>query len=161
MDLIQNEKCIETEQLNITGNIMTWQGTMIQLSNVSYITTQKLSPVKIPWGALVLIGVGICMFAFKAVIAFIMIVLGGIIFYSWYIENKKRSQSMILTICMNSGNNLQILFMNKEFLNNVLSVLEKIIVDGGIGSQNISIDLSGSQFSGDSQVLNNLGINQK
>lgn len=35
MDLLQNEKCIETEQLNITGNIMTWQGTMVQLSNVS------------------------------------------------------------------------------------------------------------------------------
>ena len=31
MDLLQNEKCIETEQLNITGNIMTWQGTMVQL----------------------------------------------------------------------------------------------------------------------------------
>ena len=57
--------------------------------------------------------------------------------------------------------NLQILFINKDFLNRVLSVLEKIIIDGGIGNQNISIDLSGSQFAGDAQVLNNLGINQK
>ena len=161
MDLLQNEKCIETEQLNITGNIMTWQGKMVQLSNVSYITTQKLSPVKLPWSALVLIGLGICMFAFKAVVAFVMIVLGGIIFYTWYADNKKRSQSMMLTICMNSGKNLQILFINKDFLNRVLSVLEKIIIDGGIGNQNISIDLSGSQFAGDAQVLNNLGINQK
>ena len=120
MDLLQNEKCIETEQLNITGNIMTWQGTMVQLSNVADITTQKLSPVKLPWSALVLIGLGICMFAFKAVIAFVMIVLGGIIFYAWYADNKKRSQSMMLTICMNSGKNLQILFINKDFLNRVL-----------------------------------------
>lgn len=67
----------------------------------------------------------------------------------------------MLTICMNSGKNLQILFINKDFLNRVLSVLEKIIIDGGIGNQNISIDLSGSQFAGDAQVLNNLGINQK
>ena len=86
---------------------------------------------------------------------------GGIIFYTWYADNKKRSQSMMLTICMNSGKNLQILFINKDFLNRVLSVLEKIIIDGGIGNQNISIDLSGSQFAGDAQVLNNLGINQK
>ena len=129
MDLLQNEKCIETEQLNITGNIMTWQGTMVQLSNVSYITTQKLSPVKLPWIALVLIGLGICMFAFKAVVAFVMIVLGGIIFYTWYADNKKRSQSMMLTICMNSGKNLQILFINKDFLNRVLSSCPKYSAD--------------------------------
>lgn len=161
MDLLQNDKCIETKELNISGNIMTWQGTMVQLSNVSYITTQKLNPVKIPWEALILCGVGIVVFTVKAIIGLILLILGGIIFYIWYKENKKRAQSMILTISMNCGKNLQILFVNKDFLNNVLSVLEKIIIDGGIGNQNISIDLSGSRFDGDAQVLNNLGINQK
>lgn len=162
MEFLQNEKCIETDQLNITGNIMTWQGTMIQLSNVSYITTKRVNVTPFPWGGLVLIGVGACAWIFtKSWLALLIILLGGVIIGEWYIENKKRAQLKILTICMNSGKNLQFLFTDWMFLNRVLSVLEKIIVSGGIGSQNISIDLSGSQFSGDAHVLNNLGIGQK
>ena len=160
MEFLQSEKCIKTDQLNITGNIMTWQGTMIQLSNVSYITTQSVDATKFPLSGLVCIGVGVIVWLFKVWIALLIILLGVAAIGAWYVENQKRAQLKILTICMNSGKNLQFIFSDWMFLNRVLAVLEKIIISGGIGNQNISIDLSGSQFSGDAHVLNNLGIKQ-
>lgn len=153
-----SEKCIQTERLNITGNIMTWDGTMIQLSNVSYITTKKLQPAKFPWFVLVCWLVGLALLGTYPMLGIIAIILGGVIFYLWIKENQNRGQSTILTIRTNSGDDLLFLFSDKFFLNKVLTVLEKIIIDGGIGSQNISIDLHGSQISGDARVLNNLGI---
>lgn len=153
-----SEKCIQTEQLNITGNIMTWDGTMIQLSNVSYITTKKLRPAKFPWYILICWLVGLGLLRAIPMLGIIAITLGGVIFYLWIKENQDREQSTILTIRTNSGDELLFSFYDICFLDKILTVLEKIIIDGGIGSQNISIDLHGSQISGDAQVLNNLGI---
>lgn len=159
MNFTEKEKCIQTNYLNITGNIMTWEGTMIQLSNVSYVTTQNMEPAKLPLWAIGTVVVGICLYKFVLLLSIVLVLFGAIDLVVWYKENEARKKSTILTIRMNSGNSLQFLFSDRIFLQKVLSVLEKIIIDGGIGSQNISIDLSGSQFSGDARVLNNLGIN--
>lgn len=35
-----NDKVIKTMNLNITGNIITWQDCLVQISNVSYITAK-------------------------------------------------------------------------------------------------------------------------
>ena len=47
-NVMEKEKSIETEQLLIKRNIMSWEDTMIQLSNVSVISTSQLEPLKFP-----------------------------------------------------------------------------------------------------------------
>ena len=49
MKFKESEVCITVDSLNITRNIMMWDETMIQLSNVSAITTRPLNPIYVPW----------------------------------------------------------------------------------------------------------------
>ena len=160
MNLSNDVKCIETTNFNVMGNIMTWQGMALQLSNVSYITTRGLEQLKFPWYALIMIAIGIGLFRASFIVSIILLICGGGIIYWWYREMKRRSQSIVLTMHMNSGDKLSLLFTDQSFLTKVLHVLEKIIAEGGIGENKISIDLSGSNISGDAQILNNLGINR-
>lgn len=151
----ENESSIKTERLNITGNIMTWSGTMIQLSNISYITTSNLIPEKFPWIAAFMIAGGIFFFSAQALLAIFLALAGGIWIYFWYQKNLENESQVFLTIMMNSGSQLQFLLQDKSFLNDVLCLLEKVIVSGGTGAQNIVINVSDCTLSGNSKLLDN------
>ena len=79
----------------------------------------------------------------------------------WYSINEVRKSQTILNICMNSGNNLCILFSNGSFLKDVLNVLEEIIIDGGVGEQNVDINIHNCKISGNAHVLDNLNISKE
>ncbi len=51
----KKEKSIETPELLIKGNIMCWEGTMVQLSNISCISTMPLEQLEFPKYALLLL----------------------------------------------------------------------------------------------------------
>ena len=79
----------------------------------------------------------------------------------WYQKNNERLLHTYLNIIMNSGDNIRILFTSKIFLENVLTVLGKIIQNGGVGDQQfISINVSGNNFEGNADLLNSLNINK-
>ena len=59
---------------------------------------------------------------------------------------------------MNSGNSLQFLFTNQSFLVKVLHVLEQIIINGGVGKQNVVINIHGNTISGNANMLNDLKL---
>lgn len=59
---------------------------------------------------------------------------------------------------MNSGNNIQIVFLDKDFLDKVLDVLEKIIIEGGLGKHNLAINIEKCKFGADAKVLNDLKL---
>ena len=61
---------------------------------------------------------------------------------------------------MNAGLNLKFLFKSRSFLDDVLRVLERIILEGGVGEQNVSINISRCNFSGNAQVLNDLNLSK-
>ena len=132
----KKEKSIETPELLIKGNIISWEGTMIQLSNVSCISTSPLELMEFPKLAL-------------------LFLLGGLMSFR---INEKRKSDTILNILMNSGNSLCFLVNNKKFLNEILEILKQIIIEGGVGKQNVSINLKGCKITGNAKVLNDFDI---
>ena len=154
----KKEKSIETSELLLKGNIMSWDGMMIQLSNISCVSTAPLEQMAFPILSILLI--------FAGLVGLKVNVLGGILFlaigsgwiYAWYYVNEKRKSDTILSIAMNSGNNLQFIIKNKEFLQKVLHVLEEIIIHGGVGKQNVTINIRGNTITGNAQVLNDLDL---
>ena len=145
------EKIIETPSLFIQHNLMMWDSTMIQLSNISYISATDIALTPFPVVAALLILAGLFLFKATVVGALLLIVIGGAWIFYWYQENEKRRQGAILTIRMNSGNNLLFTFQNKAFLMKVLKVLENIIVDG-CDSQ-VSVNISNCTITGNARVL--------
>lgn len=158
---MKKEKTIETQELLITGNIMSWKGTMLQLSNVSCISTKPLEEDEFPKFSILLLLIGFWLFKSNFILSILFLASGGIWVYVWYQENQIKISQSILNICMNSGVNLQFLFKDRNFLEEVLHVLEKIILEGGVGEQNVSINISRCDFSGNAQVLNDLKLSKR
>lgn len=151
------EKFIETPSLLIRKNIMTWDSTMIQLSNVSCISAADITTIPFPILAAILILVAVFLFERNTLLACVLIAVGGAWLYFWYKENEKRKQGAILTIRMNSGHNLHFTFENKQFLLQVLQVMERIITDGNDSSQ-VSINITDCTISDNARILDNLSI---
>ncbi len=164
---------IETPQLLIKGNIMSWKGTMIQFSNISCISTRPLAQTVFPSSSLTLLLIGFVAFIFSLLMSithnlplmFIGLLasiscsgLGAAMIYTWYKTNEERKKNTVLNIVMNSGNNFQFVIKNSDFLDKVLKVLEQIMIDGGVGKQNVTINIQKCNFAGDAQILNDFNL---
>ncbi len=147
------EKTIETPSLMIKQNIMTWENTLIQLSNISYISAANQATIPFPVGAVLLLFAGMCLLQASVFFSLLMMAGGGIWMYLWYQQNEKRKKGAILTIRMNSGHNLYFTFEEKSFLFKVLNVLERIIIDGGTSSP-ITINIKDNTIT-NSRILTN------
>lgn len=155
---LKKEKSIETPELKVKGNIMSWDGMMIQLSNVSSVSTAPLDQLAFPVLSVLLIFAGIVWLKQELFLGVLLLMFGGAWIYGWYYINNKRKLNTILSIVMNSGSNLQFVISNKSFLDKVLQVLELIIIEGDIGKQNITINIKGNTISGNAKVLNDLNM---
>lgn len=148
------EKYIETPSLLIKNNIMTWDNTMIQLSNISYISAADIALIRFPGWLVAAFFAGLFLLGKQVLLATLLITAGAVGLYFWYKENEKRRQGAILTIRMNSGHNLYFTFKEKEFLMRVIRVLEGIIVNGGVNSP-VSINIKGCTIT-NSNVLTDI-----
>lgn len=158
---MEKEKSIETKQLLIKGNIISWENTMIQLSNVSSISTLSLEPLEFPKAVFFVFIAGlIMMMKFNAGIGVFMLVVSVVWLYKWYTENQQRNSKKALKIVMNSGYSFCIIFNDQTFLQTVLKILKLIFIEGGVGEQNIVINLQNSKISGNARVLNHLNALQ-
>jgi len=158
---VTKAKSIKTRELLIKGNIMSWEGTMIQLSNVSCISTSPLEKVEFPILSILILAVAFFYLKNKSIIGVIFLAVGlAWIYYGWYRINEKRKLETILSVSMNSGMNLRFLFSNGVFLDDVLQVLEEIIIEGDIGEQNVSINIQGCEISGNASLLNNFKLSK-
>lgn len=155
---MKNTKSIETKELLLKGNIMSWEGTMIQLSNVSCVSTIPLEMLSFPRFSILLLVLGFFMITKSSTMAFLLIAGGCGWIYAWYHINEERKRDTILSISMNSGDNLRFVFSKKSFLDEVLHVLEKIIGEGGVGEQNVSINIHGCKITGNAKILNDLNL---
>ena len=61
---------------------------------------------------------------------------------------------------MNSGKVFTFIFYDKKFLDQVFKVLSSIIAEKRKEGQNIKINISNSNISGDAKILNDLFISQ-
>ncbi len=160
MKFKESEETIKVESLNITHNIMMWDQTMIQISNVSTITTKPRNPVSgYPVAAILFfLGLLLTQFYFTKVFGFILIAAGIGIALWCFAENAKRQEQTILTIQMNSGANHYFMVENKNTLNPLLKVLAKIIADGGVGSRSVSIKMKDCTIQDNAQLFNGVNI---
>lgn len=158
----RDENEINTEKLKIVGNIIKFENSLIQIKNISYITTMKLTKEKFPF-LISLIGllgaVGFIKTDYK-LLSVLSIIFSGIYIYDqWYRKNRERLTTTVLSIVVNSGNVLEFVVKEKTFLEKIVYVLERIIIENGIEKNSeISINIKDCSFGGDAQVLNNLGI---
>lgn len=145
------EKTIEPPTLLIKKNIMAWDDTMIQLPNISYVSASDIASLKFPIWAPLLVLAGISLLGISVIPGIVFIIAGGIWLYYWYQENEKRKKCSILTIRMNSGNNLYFKFNNKTFLKRVTHVLNNIFNNGT--ERQVSINIQDCTITGNAQVL--------
>lgn len=155
---MKTEKSIKTSELIIEGNIMRWEGTMVQLSNVSCISIEPIQLLEFPRYSVFLILLGTCLSKFDILLGNLLMLAGIIWICEWSEKNKKRKSDTVLTINLNSGENLRFIFNKKDFLEEVLTVLEYIIINGGVGEKNVSIDISGCNISGNAKVLDDIKL---
>lgn len=150
---MKNQKSIETPQLLIKGNLLTWEGTMLQLSNVSSISASNLREEKFPILSILLIFMSLFCLAKSPLLGILLLGIGSGWLWQWGITNESRKSKAYLDITMNSGDQLSFLFDNRDFLFKVLHVLEEIIIEGGTGAQNISIDMHGCNISDNAHIF--------
>lgn len=77
------EKVIKTPSLCIRKNIMMWEDTMIQLSNVSYVSASNIAATVFPVWAAVMILAGLLLISQSVLVALVLIGLGGLWIYLW------------------------------------------------------------------------------
>lgn len=142
----KNANAIETDFLKVRGNLIIWENTMIQISNISMISTDNILGEPLPlWAAAVAV-LGVLCFMVNPIIAVGMIVIGGAVLFSWSKKDQERKQSKMLTFMLNSGNRFSLVFRNQEFLQKVSSVLTELLAEEKVNT-NIMFNIKNSTIS--------------
>ena len=137
---------------------MAWKDSVIQLSNISSISTVPLALKQFPLWTLIGIFIGLLLFKFSALTAILFIALSVICIYLWNKQNMELKSQKNLIILMNSGITFSFLFKDEKFLNKVFGVLSSIIAEGNKGSHHVKININNSTISGNANVLNDMFV---
>lgn len=152
---------INTPVIFIEKNMMMWNNhTMIQLSNISYLSAEKLPPAIFPIWSVFTILLGLILMTLgdeMAAIAIMLWAISGVFIYAWIKDSQRREESAILHIKMNSGSVFNFEFANKEFLWCVAETIQNIMINGGSNGK-VEINIVNSVIR-DSSVLTGTNIN--
>lgn len=137
------EKQVKTQRLSIVGHLLRWDDVVIQISNISLISTSNLQQTPMPFWAIILIIFGVVLLPIIWWASLLCLALGILVIWAWYKETKKTEKYKYLNIQLNSGRMFSLLFENQEFLNQVLDVFANIFEDDNYQAQNrdIRIDI--------------------
>lgn len=149
---LNTSKSIETPFLRVRGNCLEIQNTVIQLSNISLLSTTDVTPEKFPIYSIIIILAGIASLAILKIVSVILIAIGGLWIYYWYSSAQKAQEMKRLTIITNSGNAFPIVFDNRQFMEKVVKIMTEIIRDPK-HTQNFTINIKECSFSDDSSVI--------
>lgn len=140
------DKMVQTDRLQILGHLLRWDDVVIQISNISMISTGSYQSQSFPlWAAIVVI-VGLITFWISWLIGLLLTVFGAAVIYLWYAEYQKTKNFKYLHILLNSGKSFSLLFQKENFLRKVLDVFANIFEDENsnamynIDIQNCTID---------------------
>lgn len=125
----KNANTIETDFLKVRGNLIIWENTMIQISNISMISTDNILGEPLPIWAVIMIILGLLSLNVNLLIAIVLLVIGGAVIFLWRKKDQERKQSKMLTFMLNSGNRFSLIFRNGEFLQKVSSVLIELLAE--------------------------------
>ena len=137
------EKQVKTQRLSIVGHLLRWEDVVIQISNISLISTSNFKQTALPVWAIVMRVIGVILLPFIWWAGLLCLALGIFVIWAWYTENQKTKKYKYLNIQLNSGRMFSLLFENKEFLNQVLDVFANIFEDDDYRAKNrdIRIDI--------------------
>ena len=148
---------IGPEKLLIRGNIMTWEDNMVQLSSISFVSSSEVSTVPFPMYSLIVFLIGIILLYFIPSIGTLILVLFAAGIVCWYMLNEEHRKGLILTILLDSGHSIQLVFQNREHVQQVLKVLQEIFADGNIHNRSILINMEDCTI--EENVLGELDMN--
>ena len=155
-----HERKVETKNLYIKDNIIRWSDTVLQISNVSMISTANVrgKPFPILAAVLVLLGVVIGSIANQwgssgSSGMGILITTGGIVWIVvWAIQNENAKTITALNISMNSGDVFTVIFHDKQFLQEVISRMTNLI-NKPAEERNLTINIKDNTFHDGSSVF--------
>ncbi|MBM6694879.1 hypothetical protein H9X87_08930 [Pseudoflavonifractor capillosus] len=133
---------IKTENLFISGHLLQWEDVIIQISNISLISTANWQQTPFPVLAILLVFAGLFLITIQVLLALLCIALGLVWVYLWYLEQQKTKDYKYLNIYLNSGRVFSLLFENTLFLDQVMKIFADIFEKGGDSvSGGIHIDI--------------------
>lgn len=124
---------------------------MIQISNISMITTTDVAGLPFPFFSLLIICAGLIFASESIIIAILCWIISGAWIMYWYKQCQDRSRIKKLNFILNSGGMYTLIFNDKNFLNEVSSVLLGILVSKD-RKANITFNIKNNTFKDDSKM---------
>lgn len=153
----EKEKTMEVGNLYIKGQLLQWEDVIIQISNISLITTANVQPARFPLLSLLILLIGLLLFSSKILIASIVLLIGVAWIALWYQDYSQAKSQKFLRIYLNSGRAFSLLFKNETFLNRVMEIFANIFEEGNDYSHtNISIDIANCQVDNQSSIIGSI-----
>lgn len=150
---------LETTSLTIKGHLLKWGNYVVQISNISLVSSGEKEPPRFPIGILWAALAGIVMLAFGISqssgryggseisggmigLGILVLVAALVALVKWLGEVWSAQEEKYLHIHMNSGKTYSILFKDKEFLEKkVIPVFSQIFENGAKGNMSFYIDI--------------------
>lgn len=153
----RKETVVETKQFQICGHLLRWEDTVIQISNISLISTGNFQSQQFPMWAAILALLGLLALGASLIVGLMCIVVGIFCIYLWYKAIEKTKEYKYLNIYLNSGRVFSLLFEKEWFLREVLDVFANIFEGGGTKQgTNISIDIQNCTVDNQSTLIGTL-----
>ena len=147
------EKTVKTEKLLIQGHLLRWEDVVIQISNISLITSSDVITAQFPTWAGIMAVVGLALLGLVWYLGLILIAIAGFAIFSWYSSVQEAKNRKYLNILLNSGQTYSIMFQSKHFLNDVLQVFANIFEEGSAGGTNYYINIKDSKIDHNSSII--------
>ena len=148
----RKEKRVNTPSLSIVGRLLRWEDTIIQIDNISLISTADFQQTSFPLWSLVLILIGLLLIRYSVFVGLICLTGGGLAIWFWNPEVQKTQSYKYLNIQLNSGRVFSLLFESDVFLKQVLDVFANIFEDDNLAGKNIYIDIKNCRIDDHSNV---------
>ena len=127
-------RVIETENLLVRGHLLRWSDTVLQISNVSLVSTADLPFPRFPILSAVITIVGTVMGADEYSSwqgMGVLLAMAGIAWMVWWgVQCHDIYGKKYLNISLNSGLTYSLYFANQDFMRQVLQLLANIIETG-------------------------------
>lgn len=78
---ISKEKTVETSNFQVKGHLLQWKDVVIQISNISLITSTDVQPTLFPVWGLVVAAIGSVLIRYVWPIGFILLALSAYVFF--------------------------------------------------------------------------------
>lgn len=168
-------RTVKTGSLEVNGHLLQWEDVIIQISNISLITSADMARPPLPKSGIGLSVMGVMIFSSLYELtsrfsspyryydsdssgsgAFVVLVLlalaflgiGVYLIYRWYLDYKATREYKYMHILTNSGYTYSILFENERFLQDVMDTFSGIFREGSKAETNFYIDIKHSKIIG-------------